>query len=285
MDQENIVNRIELLTIDSKLLDELILYAWQVYQDPNTRFYPIVDQISDLEKMYQKAYENGYLWACTIDDQYAVLALIVDEEEKYIQANGGIATKQNFDISADFFLSMLRDQYPGYSFHFAYPSSHQEAMVYSKKHGYLLDEILLRYEVILNSMPVDKQSSYQTLNEDNYKLFKEYHEKAYKDVYWTAKRIYEQLQRWTVVLLGNEDIEGIAAAISYEKMGIMYAELYAFSGLDIPKLMSALIHELKEHGVQKLVYFVEHEDNELTSFLESNGFKKADDYHSFSVYL
>ncbi len=276
---------IQSIAVQFKDLDFLIDYSWQIYQNPLTKFYPIVDQKSDVESMYKHAFMNGNLWVAKSGQEYAILPLIIDEDKKYIQANGGIATKTHFVEFASYFLGKLRASFPGYTFYCGYPSSHLEAMAYFPSHGFETDDVLWRYETKLDDVVVHRDPVFESLNDQNYDAFNKYHQQYFPDVYWTAPLIYEHQDRWSVVVIGEQSIKGIAGAIHYEKNGIRYAEIYFFHGSDVDAIMSALIVELKKQGVEELLYLVDKNQIQHLAFVERIGFKQMDDYYGFVIEL
>lgn len=280
-----VVEDIQLISVQFKDLDFLIDYSWQIYQNPLTKFYPIVDQKSDIESMYKHAFMNGNLWVAKSGQEYAILPLIIDEDKKFIQANGGIAAKTHFVEFSSFFLGNLRKSFPGYTFYCGYPGSHLEAMSFFPAHGFQMDDVLWRYESKLTDLVVQRDPVFEPLNEQNYKAFNSYHQAYFPDVYWTAPLIYEHQDRWSVVVVGEQTIKGIAGAIHYVKNDVRYAEIYFFHGSDVETIMSALIVELKKQEVQELLYLVDKSQIQHLAFVERIGFKQMDDYYGFIIEL
>lgn len=272
-----------LIKVEEKDIDVFVQYAWEVYQNPETRFYPIVDSQSDLKSMYTKAWEDDYLWVIESDGHYGILPLLVDEEEKFVQANGGISTKGDFIEFAKIFQTLLLEEFSGYRLFCCYPSSHLRAQEFYLNNGYSLGEILLWYENDMLSLNIKDNSNFLLLNENNFEKFKIFHGENHPNVYWSADLIYKHHQKWDVVILGDDEIEGIAAAIRYDKENILYAEIYFLSGKHQATICNALLTQLRKKKVQRVVYFVDKRDDRLIDVVEEIGFKFVDDYCEYMM--
>lgn len=275
----------EWIQVKATDLEWIIEYAWNVYQNPLTRYYPIVDQKSDVEGMIKHAFMHSYLWVLKIGDRLGILPLIVDHEREFIQANGGIATKQDFKLFAFEFEQRLKQEFPGYVYYAGYPQSHTEALDYYQSNSYELDDLLQRYEADIDSLSSDDESvDVEILSKTNFEDFKDYHTAQFENQYWTADLIVEYLDRWVVVLQKDIEITGVAGALCYQKNQINHAEIYFIqSNVNIKGILCALISELKKRKVQHILYLAENEFEE--ELLQSIGFEKLDDYYGFSCIL
>lgn len=280
------INQIEPVVIEYSDLDVLIEFGWQVYQNPTTRFYPIVDQKSDIEVMYKQAFMNGWLWAAKIDQVYGVLPLIVDEEHQFIQSNGGVAAQAHFTLFSSYFLDKLKATFPGYTYLSGFPSSHQEAIAYHQKQGFDQADILYRYERELEALTFPAEPYYQTLHASNVEAFVQYHDQLFGNQYWSADLIYQHLDRWSVVLVGEDKITDMGGAIRYTKNQINYAEIYFIASNNSCELIiSALLSELQKQGVQQVLYLVNQQNQDQILQLDKMDFKLLDDYCEFSIIL
>ena len=106
---------IKQLEINMQSIQDYIDYAWKLYQDPKTRFYPIIDDRFEMERIYKTAFMENLLHVIEIDGELATLPILVDHDSDHIQAAGGIASATQFDVAADYFYDLLSTKYSGYT--------------------------------------------------------------------------------------------------------------------------------------------------------------------------
>lgn len=267
-------------------LDDLVNYGWEVYLNEKTRYYPVVDMKSDIEVMYKHAFMLNQLWVVEIDGALGILPLIVDNEYRFIQANGGVATKDHFDKIAAYFEMKLKEKYRNYTYVVGYPETNDTAIKYCNEHNYTLHDALIRYENRLSELDYH-YTEYNNLNADNFDAFKSFHDLHFPDDYWNADLIWEHQDRWVVVLEeAKGEIVGATGAIVYEKNDIVFAEVYfQKTQSNLLNLIHALLSALEDVGVEIILHLVHMVDEETKSYLKQIGFKTLSFYYGYTKRL
>lgn len=279
------MTKIKEIPVTIENLKDVIDYAWERYQDKNTKFYPVVDKRDDLESIYKQAFMFNDLWLYEYEGVWGVFPLIEDHEMMFVQANGGLAAIAYFDVFMETIEERLHDSYKDYIYAAGYPSSNVAAIDYHEKHQYVLDEVALRYELDLNHFStVQTLVSIEHLMPYDFENFKSFHKSYVGDVYWTATQIISHLERWVVLLEKdeNDELVSIAGAITFEKDGEWYAEIYFVEGESpLSSILVSLINALKDQSIQNILYLVEEKESNMIEMLEGLGFELKDDYLSF----
>lgn len=269
-------------------MDNMALFtseAWLLYQDPKTSFYPVIDNYEELQRIYKTAHMTNHLLVLEMDEKRAYLPLLVDDEQHYIQANGGLATAHDFDKFAMIFDLHLSKHFPGYTYQVGYPSSNQGALMYHQQDpSYKLSESLLRYDVSLNDIFVGLFSGqYTQLQPHHHQAFVKMHNQMEPDAYWDGESILEHDDRWLIVTQREDELSGYVAAIIYEKQGLKYAEIYFVHGEEASYtgMIEHLLMELVELEVDSVLCLAEKNRPALHEALSQNQFKLKNDYLSF----
>ena len=277
---------IKQLEINMQSIQDYIDYAWKLYQDPKTRFYPIIDDRFEMERIHKTAFMENLLHVIEIDGELATLPILVDHDSDHIQAAGGIASATQFDVAADYFYDLLSIKYSGYTYIAGYPSSNTAACAYHDGKRHEIIENLTRMERSLEDFNDVIPDGYEPLSLGKYSLFNQIHTESLGEVYWSASDIINNLDRWCVVVNEGEIVSSTAGAIHYEKEGRTYAEVYFILSDDNAKeLLIALIDLLIYHDVDEILYMVDFDDIEMLKYLDELGFKKTDDYLCYKIAL
>ncbi len=274
----NNIKNLELIDVSIQNIDLLIDYAWKCYQEPKTSFYPVIDHKDEMERIYKTAFMNSHLLAISVNNELGLMPITVDKKRKYIQANGGLATQGKYSQHIAVFEALLSLRYPNYHFIIGYSSKNKNAVQYHQKHYQALDS-LLRMDLSLKAAQLENNESYTLLNDENVDKFEGIHTKNFPNVYWNVEAILDHLERW-IIVVGKQN--SIAGAIVFEKFSTLYAEIYfTVEDDDFIPLMQALLFELKDKGVQEVLYLVEIDALDKIHALQDLGFKLIDDYFSF----
>lgn len=255
--------------------------AWDLYQNEKTKFYPVIDQKEEMERIYKTAFMTDALYVLEKEGVSATLPILIEHESSYIQANGGLATSAYYDEFMPAFEAILKAQYLGYHFLVGYPSSNVEALKYhiNESNAYFLAEKLNKMTYRFNeehalALPDDLYF----LDDDNVETFIRLHDAHQKGAYWTSDNILDYLERWCIVVHEDET----AGAIVYEKFGINYAEIdFVISDNHGETILEDLLQALKTYDVDEVLYLIQYNKDEDIEILKAKGFKETDDYLSF----
>lgn len=278
---------VQLLNVKYDDLESYINLAWEAYQDPKTRFYPVIDNREEVERIIKMALMHDQLMVMEYKGVIGILPLMVDSDQRYIQANGGLVACDYFKEFADFAITYLKGIYPSYSYLSGYPSTHIPANEYHSKRGDRAIEVLIRTERVLDHFIAVENLSYEPIHRSIYSQFNQLHTKSQGDVYWSAESIINNLDRWVVITDSKDLITQAAGAICYEKDNRQYAEVYFVISdqEDKKELLVALLSELSKQGVDEVLYMIEASDTSQIEDLVALNFAVTDDYCAYETQL
>lgn len=277
----------EWVTIGEMSVDELVDYCWSIYQNPKTRFYPIMDNREDIRKVLNGAVRDETLLILRDGDDYAILPLIVDCEGKYLQAVGGIACERKYLEFAEMFYKYIRQKYKGYQFFIGYPSSNRDAIDFLGQEGFQCVDKLIRYERILSDHDKFTSSTFtEDLKRDGEEAFSDYHNRLYPDAYWNGTLILANRDKWTIRTIDVSPITGSVCAMNYQKQNRKYAEIYFLDSDNAnAMLLNDVLWSLSISGVEKVIYLVEEIELDKIYDVETLGFERIDDYRGYSIQI
>lgn len=142
-----------------------------------------------------------------------------------------------------------------------------------KNRNYELQEssTVLIANKITNFDPNTTNYSLLQINKDNFELARPYLEKYYKDYYWNANRLYEDIDtRDVVLLMDNNVIKGVAQGVCDGKMSEIFG-LDAFTDEVLHDFILLYSHHLLKNS-SYLYNFLEDEHEKLIPFYLNHGF-------------
>ncbi|MBO2515772.1 MAG: hypothetical protein CW338_00655 [Clostridiales bacterium] len=165
---------------------------------------------------------------------------------------------------------LLEREYPAYDLYFGFPACNRDAVacLENAKNGFERLEASFNDCILLPGLertppdghviPVDRQ---------NFDLFRKLHTWTEEEMYWTAERILEAFEQWTVFVYMKDG--GPAAAIYCTPDGNGGSEIF---GTDFRKgrydrevfcaLLRAVMNDCMERDMKHIVFFAEPEEQE-----------------------
>lgn len=270
-------------------MEVYIKMAWDLYQDPKTKFYPVIDSYFELERIFKTAWMENQLWILTYNDAHAFLPLLVDPEDRYVQANGGLACQDYFELFADACHLRLKENYPNYDFIAGYPSTHTDAQRYYKNHSdYHIQDNLIQTQLILSEARLLKSSpNFQKLEKSQEMEFIKRHQRDYEEVYWDAESMLEELDKWLIIRNDTGPIETYVCTILYSKEKHLHAEIFFLESDSntYQELLEHLASTLRSLGVHDILFLIDTNHKETLAQAIACGFKVKDDYISYTCKL
>ncbi|MEA4960815.1 GNAT family N-acetyltransferase, partial [Lutispora sp.] len=217
-----------------------------------------------------------------------VLALLVEPEDMYLEAIGGVFAKNNYEAVAKEFYTYLEDNYKGYRFDAPYPEENEQAIDFMKSIGAeLLD---FDYELRLSKNEYESMAEIDNiimLNEKYYGSFVEIHNKFHPDAYWTGERLLKALDKFDIfIILEEEKVIGSIVTSKFSK------EIYLMEVSEDKQNLgygTALINKAIKHafnnGADELMVMVEKNNLVAIHMYEKFGFKKTDTCLTYSKKL
>lgn len=282
------------MVIEAKIenIKEVVDFSWELACCKDRCNFPKFKSYEDMYNSFLKSIQNGKrLLVCYENGKIVgTLNLLAINEHKFIQAEGGIFTKKDFDFIATQFIDYLSDNYTGYEFYSGYPKEHKDAInFFNKINAKLIDASF--------TMELKKEDFIRNFNDgevdflevDKYDEYAVFHDKHNHNIYWNSERIFENIDIWQIyTIIKNQNIIGsifIKVKNKFcEVFGISIDKEYEKQGLEL-KLLSASMNHILEKDLEEILYFIdEYEDDKLQAAL-SIGFKQIDTYRSYKISL
>ena len=220
-----------------------------------------------------------------------VLALLVEPEDMYIEAIGGVFAKNNYESVAQEFYEYLKSKYIGYHLDAAYPEENQQAIDFMKSIEAKLSGF--DYELRLGKNAYEGYPEIDNiigLNEKYYKGFVDIHDKFHTDVYWTGERLLKALDQFDIfIILDKDEVIGSVVTSKYENKSeeiylIEVAENRQNLGYGTALMNKAIKHAFSS-GTEELMVMVEKDNMAAIHLYEKLGFKKTDTCLTYSIKL
>ena len=276
----------QLVEISLESLDHIIDTAWSIYQDPLTKYYPVIDDRLEVERIYKEAFMYNQLLVFDYRGTQGYFPYILDEDNTFIQANGGLACTQYYDHFMEAIIDHLSTHYQGTTFMVGYPSTNTAAQHYHQNnHEDDLVEVMFRTEIVLDEKPyLDEEGTYGRLLTHQEAEFIQLHTHFEPNAYWDAESILDHDDRWVITSNQDGPLSSIAGAITYDKQHIAYAEIFfAHAHSDASQgLLKALMAQLYELDVRHILCLVDRDHEHLQTALKAVGFNTVDDYYCYS---
>jgi GNAT superfamily N-acetyltransferase len=220
-----------------------------------------------------------------------VLALLVEPEDMYLEAIGGVFAENNYESVAQEFYEYLKNKYIGYHFDAAYPEENRQAIDFMKLIGAKssgFDYELRLGKNMYEGLPV--VDSIIGLNEKYYKGFVDIHDKFHPDVYWTGERLLKALDQFDIfIILENDEVIGSVVTSKHTRKSeeiylIEVAENRQNLGYGTALMNKAIKHAFN-NGIDELMVMVDKDNMSAMHLYEKLGFKKTDTCLTYSIKL
>lgn len=160
------------------------------------------------------------------------------------------------------FLELVCEQFTGYDLFLGFPGDNREVIEYLKAQGIECIEDDYNNTAFLEKLDnLPQINSLTKINKDNYALFTMLHDQIEGDMYWNSKRIFEDIENWTIYVL-EED--GVPAGAVYFTGNQDWYEIY---GIDMNSgkydqavfkdLLYGALQEAKSKGGKIMTFFCE----------------------------
>lgn len=217
-----------------------------------------------------------------------VLALLVEPDDRYIEAIGGVFAEYNYEATAKEFYKYLKTRYCGYQFDAAYPEENIQAIDFMKSIG----ARLLGYDFEFKLHKSEYKAFPETdnivrLNSKFYKSFIEIHDKFNPDVYWTGEKLINALDKFNVfIALENDEVIG---SVVISNLSNKTEEIY-FIEVEESKqnhgygtaLMNKAIQNAFRNGTDEIMVMAEKDNLTAIHILEKFGFRETDSCLTYS---
>lgn len=282
------------MEIGEELLENVVKFAWELSCNSNKCSFPKFKNYNEMFDAFLKAvrHKDDKVLACYENGEVVgVLNLLVESRDNYLQSNGGIFAKEDFNFAATQFINYLKNNYNNYEMYFGYPLENEDAISFLNAINAKLVESSLSME--LKKDDFVRSSAYNDviiLEKDRYDEYAAFHDKYNPDIYWNSKRIFDCLDLWKIFIMIKKQkiVGGIFIRTSEDKQaaifGISIDKEYEHQGIEL-KLLSESVYYIFTQGKEKILYFVaEDASDELDATLKI-GFKQIDNYRCYKLNL
>lgn len=153
-----------------------------------------------------------------------------------------------------------KDNYPGYTLYLGFPKDNASAVSYLSQNGW--DCLEHSYNDVLhfqNYQPLEEWEDVVPVTRDNYEDFRRLHQPIEGDMYWNSRRLYADLDHWTIWLYYRD---GAPFAAIYYTDKMILTEIFGvdfvgnrFEERAFRLLVIKALNDCKQKGCQHMVFF------------------------------
>ena len=208
-------------------------------------------------------------------------------DDRYLQTNAFCINEATEQALSEF-LSFVGERFQGYDVFLGFPAENQKAVDYLAGRGFECIEDDYNNTAFLDKCNNASESrDIIQINKENYDYFRILHNQIEGDMYWNSDRIYEDLDKW-IILVKYADRKP-QGAVYYTKANDGWYEIF---GIDTdcdkydPELYQELLHaaiaDTRRRGGRVMTFFCDKEYEETA--LEC-GFVCVGNYLCYKVHL
>lgn len=273
--------------INEKEFNDYIDFAYTLAMNKEKCCYPIYyDGIKTKDDFY-----NGEKESFKSDDSEILLYIENNtiegwinyyfiEEDKYIQIST-FSINKNTNLALDEFIQYINNKFHGYELYLGFPEDNKEAINYLSSKAELIES---SFNNILNLKDIKTISSKENIikiNKDNYHYFKNIHTDL--DLYWTAERIYNKLDKWDIYVkvLNDTPVSAIFATKGKDDFCEIFGYYLEKNNKDsLKELLETVILNTSSKN-KHIIFFEDSSDNE--KIIEKIGFTCIGKYLCYKI--
>ncbi|OZV13204.1 hypothetical protein CIW83_04835 [Tissierella sp. P1] len=277
--------------VDILDLERVAKYAYQLNLNPQHKCKAFPTDYNDILRQFKNMINHPNNELLILTDHInilGVLALLVEPEEMYLEAIGGVFAENNYKAVAKEFYAYVKDNFKGYRFDAAYPRENEQAIDFMKTIGAKLLDFDYEFRLSKNEYEsMTEVGNIILLNEKYYESFVEIHNKFHPDVYWTGERLLEALDKFDIfIILEDDKVVGSIVTSKFSK------EIYLMEVAEDKQNLgygTALINKSVKHafnnGADELMVMVDKNNLAALHLYEKLGFKKTDTCLTYCIKL
>jgi ribosomal protein S18 acetylase RimI-like enzyme len=227
---------------------------------------------------------------CTEDDRIlGVLALLVERENKYLEAVGGVYAEGNYHEIAKEFYRYMKEKYTGFHFDAVYPKENEEAIHFMQSIGAKCVGVDLEMKLTKDVLqPSNGGKQVLQLSKEYHEAFCRLHDEHHPDVYWTGERLLGAMDKFDILIaLDKGELVG---SVVTSKNGSEREEVYFIETEErhrrqgyAKSLLEKSIDRVFQSGKKELMIFVEVNNIPAFNLYKSFGFQEADTCCTYSL--
>ncbi|GAB6110035.1 hypothetical protein [Fusibacter bizertensis] len=259
------IDKVIEVTIDQ--VRDVATFAWRVYQDETKRTTPPYHSFETMRKAFEKKVASKYerlLAYYGKDHLKGVFAIDIVEQDKYIGTTGGpyIESSEAYAEITDAFMTYLERHCKGYVCYFGTTKPNITSQKYLKSKGFICIEDTIQTRIEPSDLkPIQGNFIVQTLSEQDYDLYRKFHQEHFIDYTWTADKIYGVMDKWLVhIVKHGDEIVGNIFAMRQTNTSVEVYGAKVLSQYEGAEMLSQLYYESAkawfERGVKEIVNFI-----------------------------
>src|SRR5690554_4902778 len=273
-------------------LQQTVNFAVRLNSRPEHRCKAFHDSHDNIHAQFERMLNHPHDKILVQEEQgriTGVLAILVEPENKYIEAIGGVFAERNYDAVAAEFFNYLSENYPGHQMHAAYPDENEQAIRFMDSIGAELEDY--DYEMRLNRAEFRDGAEHENiaqLTEQYYAGFSEFHDFHNPDVFWTGQKLLEALDKFRIhIAIEYKTIMGAVVTSKQAEPEIFFltlAEHRYVLRYGKPLLLQAA-RDAYGDGAEEILTMVDKNRSDLLVTFEEVGFKRTDTCLTYKIYL
>ena len=281
-----------LVEITESTLQEVVQFCSQIAKDKTLYGFPRLKDKEDVEQQFLRSLrkqDNKILDYYKDETLVAVLNLLVEPANHYLQAIGGLFTTQNFEEVMELFLQRIKKQYVGYDFFIGFPREHHQANAYfMKKEATLIDASLTMKLEVSDFIAQPKTEALITVTPDNVEKYAIFHDRHMGNIYWNSTRLIPKLDEWYLFYV--EDNEVIVGSIFIRKCCDATLEIFGLVVEDTPckdvltlNILNQSLQQILTEDSQGTLFFIDESNEAQLQACLTTGFKQIDTYRCYKL--
>lgn len=274
--------------------DQYVDFAYELATDAEKSAYPTYCDgiktkemfIERLLKAYERETEEILLFE-TCGNVEGLIHYHWIPEDNYI-ATCGFNINKDTKLAISEFLALVEKRFKGYDLFLGFPAENSSAVNFFEEQGFECiedDYNNTAFLDLVNDIPTFKNLI--RITRENYESFKILHDQIEGDMYWNSKRIWNDLDNWTIYVEEKDKVP--RGAVYYTNISDDWAEIF---GIDLDNdefdqdifktLLYASLADAKSKGSKTMTFFCDGKGEQAA--LEC-GFSCVGRYLCYKVHL
>lgn len=241
-------------------------HIWEVYQNKDKRTTPPYQDATEVEAHLRKAinHKSSHVLGIYIKDILKGVFLIFeyDDGESFGLQGPYIENYYEYKEIASDMMNYIEVNFKGYKCYAGTTKPNLTSQKFFEFYNFLCTDDDIQMSVTNDTLvPIEIRPNIQLLPEERMEEYKEFHDTLYHDYYWLSKRIYNDIDRWKVhiVLENNKIVGSIFTMKQTEHSGEVYGCKVVDEHMSI-QVMSELFYVSSkswiDEGLNKILNFV-----------------------------
>jgi len=263
-------------------LQQVTDFAYRLNLKPVHRCKAFPLDYNDIRTQFEKMLEHPHDRLLIFEENNqicGVLALLVEPQDKYLEAIGGVFAERNYHRVAKAFFDYIAYSYSGYFMHAAYPEENAQALKFMESLGAELEDFDYEMRLKKGELQVcSPDKDVVQLTERYYESFVKFHDVQHPDVFWTGEKLLKTRDKFRIhIVAENEKV--IGSVVTSKKTEEIYFIAVADDKQESAYGKALLLQAVRDafaDGAEDLLSMVERDKASKIKLFENMGFKITD---------